>query len=323
MPFSLPAAAGFVSRRLFLSGLAAALLLSVTVRAEEEAEQAPLAPRSLLIALARAGSKLVAVGEHGHILISADEGQTWTQSRVPTRVLLTGVSFSDPTHGWAVGHDGVILATTDGGVTWHHQDAGDQLNTIYLDVRFLDNVHGIAVGAYGKYVSTSDGGRTWAPGKPIDDEVHFNRLTVSPDNSTLYLAGESGLLLTSADRGAAWSRIAVPYEGSLFSLICSDTRTLVLGGLRGHIFLTTDQGANWQPQESEPKVLLMGGLRLRDGTLVFSGQGGHFFISRDAGRSFTHWKPEGFGTSVSDLIEAGDGWVVTVGEAGAVRLRLP
>jgi len=76
------------------------------------AERAPLASRSLLLAIAPAGQRLVAVGERGHILLSDDQGQTWSQAEsVPTRSLLTGVCFGNDGQGVAVGHDEVILTT--------------------------------------------------------------------------------------------------------------------------------------------------------------------------------------------------------------------
>ncbi|WVM93430.1 hypothetical protein ULG90_05695 [Halopseudomonas pachastrellae] len=34
------------------------------------------------------------------------------------RQLLTAVYFVDDKRGWAVGHDSLILNTTDGGATW-------------------------------------------------------------------------------------------------------------------------------------------------------------------------------------------------------------
>ena len=323
MLFCLNAAAGTFTRRFFLGALAGALLLTVArLPAAEDAAIAPLAARSLLLDLARAGDALVAVGERGDILRSTDHGKSWTQSPAPTRALLTGVSFPDATHGWAVGHDGVILASPDGGLTWVRQDQGNDLTTIYLDVLFLDAQHGFAAGAYGKFVSTADGGRTWIASKPIDDEVHFNRLAAGPDG-TLYLAGEGGLFLQSSDQGRHWTRAEVPYQGSLFGLVPLGPGAVAVSGLRGHVFITTDGGAQWTPVAVEPKVLLMGGIRLRDGRLLFAGTGGNFFLSADAGRTFTAWKPAGFGTSVADLLEAGDGALITVGEAGAVRLALP
>ncbi len=37
---------------------------------------------------------------------------------------LSGVTFVDASHGWAVGASGAILATTDGGATWNAQGSG-------------------------------------------------------------------------------------------------------------------------------------------------------------------------------------------------------
>ncbi|MBI3884801.1 MAG: hypothetical protein HY302_03605 [Opitutae bacterium] len=295
---------------------------ALTTARAETSELAPLASRALLLDIAHAGDQLVAVGDHGHVLLSADNGRTWTQSLTPTRALLTGVAFADAQHGWAVGHDGVILATTDGGKTWTHQDDGRNLDTIFLDVLFLDARHGFAVGAYGKFLATADGGKTWTPHKPSADEVHYNRITAGPGGE-LYLAGECGLVLVSTDSGQTWTRSEVPYEGSLFGVLPLDDTTLVAYGLRGHILRSPDRGATWQPLNSELPVLIMAGCKLKNGTVVLAGQGGNFFVSRDAGRTFQSWQPAGFGTSVADLTQAADGALVTVGEAGALRVQLP
>src|SRR6187455_2026990 len=81
------------------------------------AQLSPLAGKSLVQAVARAGATLVAVGQRGHILVSADDGKSWRQSPVPVSSDLVSVFFVGERKGWAVGHDGVILATADGGAT--------------------------------------------------------------------------------------------------------------------------------------------------------------------------------------------------------------
>ena len=87
--------------------------------ANKPAEIEPLAAGSLLLDLAVAGNRLVAVGERGHVLLSDDQGATWRQAKsVPTRVMLTAVFFVDAQYGWAVGHDETILNTADGGENW-------------------------------------------------------------------------------------------------------------------------------------------------------------------------------------------------------------
>ncbi|MDI1337655.1 MAG: YCF48-related protein [Lacunisphaera sp.] len=308
-----------------LSRLISALLaasVALPLGAAESSEPAPLAARALLLDVVRAGDKLVAVGDRGHIVLSADGGRTWTQSLAPTRAMLTGVAFPDAQHGWAVGHDGVILATADGGQIWSRQDDGQGLDTVWLDVLFRDARHGFVVGAYGKFLVTADGGQSWTAVRPSPDEVHFNRITAGPDGY-LYLAGESGTVLASHDGGATWLKAEVPYDGSLFGILPLDGGCIIAYGLRGHILRSDDHGTNWAQLNSEVKVLIMGGTRLQNGVIVLGGQGGNFFLSRDAGKTFTHWKPADFGTSVADLIEAGNNAIIAVGEAGAVRLELP
>jgi photosystem II stability/assembly factor-like uncharacterized protein len=316
-------AAGFRARRfcVCLSGLAV-LLGAGSSLADVASEPAPLAAQALLLDVARAGEKLVAVGDHGLVVLSRDNGRTWAQSLTPTRALLTGVSFPDAQHGWAVGHEGVILHTGDGGLTWQRQDDGHVVENVYLDVLFIDPLHGFVVGAYGKFLATEDGGKTWQPGHPSRDEVHYNRISHGPDG-WLYLSGESGTTLVSQDGGKNWSKSEVPYDGSLFGVLPLGGGRILTYGLRGHILRSEDHGAVWEPVNNAVQVLIMGGIRLQNGAIILAGQGGNFFISRDSGRSFKPWKPDGFGTSVADLIEAGDGFILTVGEAGAVRLKLP
>ncbi len=78
-----------------------------------------LAARSLLLGVARAGNRLVAVGQRGHIVYSTDGGASWKQASVPVSSDLTAVFFVDDKQGWVVGHDGVVLHTVDSGDTWH------------------------------------------------------------------------------------------------------------------------------------------------------------------------------------------------------------
>src|SRR5205807_1877706 len=64
------------------------------------AEPARLAAQSLLIAVATAGPRLVAVGDRGIIVLSDDRGRSWTQAPdVPTQALLPGVCFQDAGRG--------------------------------------------------------------------------------------------------------------------------------------------------------------------------------------------------------------------------------
>ena len=83
---------------------------------ERPARASALAGARLITGIARAGNRLVAVGQRGHVVLSDDGGQRWTQATVPVSSDLTAVRFVDAQVGYATGHDGVVLGTRDGGL---------------------------------------------------------------------------------------------------------------------------------------------------------------------------------------------------------------
>ena len=152
-PSTLMAALGRLSRQSAAS-LAAFLFATVAIPANA------LAPRTLLLDGAFAGPDIVAVGERGTIIRSVDHALTWETVAAVTTATLTGVAFAeDGKHGWAVGHDALILATTDAGRSWHKQWQGSNLSDSFLDVLVLTPTDVIAVGAYGLFLRSADGGQ--------------------------------------------------------------------------------------------------------------------------------------------------------------------
>ncbi|HET7793999.1 MAG TPA: YCF48-related protein, partial [Rhizobacter sp.] len=155
-----------------LGGAALAAPPSFVDPLDQPALASGLAAKGPMGALSMAGDRLVAAGARGHVLFSGDAGQTWSQAKVPVSSDLVAVTFADAQHGWAVGHDSVIIATTDGGKTWVRQLDGRQsadpkqgdrgAENPLLDVWFADARQGWAVGAFGQIRHTQDGGATWS-----------------------------------------------------------------------------------------------------------------------------------------------------------------
>lgn len=304
-------------RRIPWIGLVASLALA-PLRAADSPE---LAAQSLLLDAQVVGHKVVAVGAYGHILLSADDGRTWELAVVPTQATLTAVHFPDARHGWAVGHDAQVLASADGGRTWTRQYQGSDLDAPLLSVLFLDPETGFAVGAYGQFLSTADGGNTWTARRIIDQDRHFNRITVGPAG-VLYIAGEQGTLLRSMDRGATWQPIPSPYTGSFYGILPLSADTLLAYGLRGRIYRSEDNGARWQLVPVGPQVLLATAVRLPDGVIVMTGAARTFLVSRDGGRTFAPWDAP-LTTPVAELVATADGRLLAFGEAGVTALPAP
>lgn len=284
----------------------------------EPAVMSDLAPRSLLLDVARAGESLVAVGGRGHIVVSDDAGHSWEQVPCPTRATLTGVDFVNPQRGWAVGHDTVILATEDGGRSWDLVYSDVEAEAPLLDVRFSSATVGVALGAYGSYLETTDGGATWEGRWISDFDFHNHTLDRAPDG-TLYIAAEAGAIFRSDDDGVSWQELPSPYEGSFFGTVPLADGVVLVHGLRGHIFRSEDRGATWTAIESGTVAMLTDGLQLDDGRVVLVGLGGTVLTSDDLGRTFEQ-VPRPDRLSIQALTVAPDGALVVVGEGGVRRL---
>jgi len=309
--------------------------------ANKPAEIEPLASQSLLLDLAMAGGRMVAVGERGHVLLSDDRGATWRQARsVPTRAMLTAVFFADSEYGWAVGHDETIINTVDGGETWTRSHFAPEAQQPLLDLWFANRVSGIAVGAYGAYFTTNDGGRHWAsakfapppaPKKPgaaaggpaTDDEpppdYHLNRI-VGVGNR-LYVAAEGGQLYRSDNRGASWRALPSPYEGSFFGLVPIRGDGLLAFGLRGHLFRSADAGETWHELDSHTTAMLTDGVAINDLRVVIGGLAGVLLTSGDAGETFRLTQQDDR-KGVSALLPGPAGAVIVAGEGGVRTIRL-
>lgn len=305
---------------------------------------APLAARSLLLDLARAGDRVFAVGERGHVLYSTDEGASWTQVPVPGSANLAAVSFASPEHGCVVGHAGIILCTWDGGAQWQRVRFTPEDGQPLLDVWLADAERGVAVGAYGMVVVTADGGRSWEevpfepaplPGAelpvPAEDELdagvdlglefHLNTLAAEPGGA-LFLGAEAGRLFRSDDVGRSWRELPSPYEGSFYGILPLDGATLLAFGLRGHLFRSEDGGASWQPIETGTVAMLTSGARRDDTTVVISGMTGVLLVSRDGGQSFTMTQQDDR-KAIAAVLGAADATLIVAGEGGVRRLPLP
>ena len=282
----------------------------------------PLVAESLLLDGAVSESRLTVIGERGHIVISSDDGASWRQANVPTRVLLTAVHMHDALVGWAVGHDAIILRTSDGGESWAivHEAPEEQLPL--LDVWFRDQYRGFAVGAYGYALATDDGGDTWSRVAISGDDYHLNALipaTGQEAGSTrLYIAAEAGVIYRSEDGGDSWKELESPYAGSWFGGLALNKEEVMLTGLRGNLFRSGDSGNTWQRISTGTQATLTSAVLLSSGAIMVTGLEGVVLISHDGGRSVVSRNlPTREG--ISTALPLADGGVLLVGEFGVVR----
>lgn len=260
--------------------------------ASAAAVRVPHATQATMLASVRAGSRIVAVGDHGIVLLSDDSGKSHRQAKaVPTDVTLTSVSFVDDRHGWAVGHWGVVLRTTDGGETWTLQRTDAQQDRPLFAVHFFDGQHGVAVGLWSLVLVTQDGGGHWeAVEMPIPDgskKADFNLLGLFADaKGHLFAPAERGMVLRSDDQGHHWSYLATGYKGSFWTGIATPDGKLFVAGLRGSLYRSADDGRTWSRIDTRSKSSITA-LVIDGSQVVGVGLEGLVLHSSDGGASFT------------------------------------
>lgn len=253
---------------------------------------APEARSAMILGVARAGSRVVAVGEQGVILLrDAPDAPLRQAKAVPVDATLTAVSFADGRRGWAAGHWGVILATSDGGEHWQQQRLDTGSDRPFFALHFFDAEHGVAVGLWSLVMTTGDGGKTWTERKlepPTEGrKADLNLLGLFADaNGTLYATAERGMVLRSTDQGASWRYLPTGYKGSFWSGIALDDGSLLVGGQRGSLYRSEDGGAHWTALDSGAKLSITAFAK-QGQDVVAVGLEGFVAISRDGGKTFT------------------------------------
>lgn len=297
-----------LSYQTIICGLSVLLVCALSGNpATTPSERMPLSPKSLLLDVASINDEIIVVGERGHILKSRDEGTTWRQIVTPTRATLTNVRFLDYRYGWASGHSGVILSTSDGGDSWNMiSDVDPEIS--YFDAWFFDERNGVFIGAYGEYVTTDDAGVSLKKEWISEEELHFYDISSSPEG-TLYIAGEAGQLLKSRNQGLTWKTVDLPYSGSLFGILTLDDDTLLTYGLRGHLLRSTDGGESWKTIETDTMAMLTDAVVLASGTILISTITETLLLSGDGGVSFHTLNQDGIDGTVA-LTESSSGSTV-------------
>ncbi|MBA3030578.1 MAG: hypothetical protein FP816_17440 [Desulfobacteraceae bacterium] len=213
---------------------------------------------SLLLDIEKAGKRLVVVGERGHILYSDDNGVSWQQVHCPTSVTLTGLSFPTSEKGWAVGHDGVVLHTNDGGESWVVQLNGFEENKL-----------------------NSEHAKMLLSAKELE-------LESAAEDKKMELTDELEELRYQYESYEAAVKDGACCDPLLDVYFLNDREGFVIGAY-GLFFHTDDGGTSWTPSWNHianPDKRHLNAFAANEGNLYIAGESGMLFRSRDGGKSW-------------------------------------
>jgi photosystem II stability/assembly factor-like uncharacterized protein len=298
----LPAALAGVA----IAGLAGLAGLVMAATGSRPIELPPLRPatlsahaaQSVTLSVARAGSRLVAVGERGLVLLSDDGGAQWRQVAVPTSVTLAAVKFTTPRAGWAVGHYGVVLATRDGGLSWQLQFDGVRAAALAQEAALARQA---ALAA-----STASAAAPAVPAAPTEATRAAKAVTEAarlvadgPDKPFLdlhftderhgFIVGAYNLLFETDDGGVTWrprlDALDNPKGNHLYAITGSGA-VLYIAGEQGVLFRSDDGGRSFTRLASPYAGSWFALALMPDGGVVAGGLRGNAFHSADQGASW-------------------------------------
>lgn len=307
-------------------------------------------PERLLVAsIARQGTRYVAVGEQGQILIADAAQGPWRSAQLDKQrgSTFTRAGFIGEGVALAVGHDGWIVRSADAGETWSEVFYGGDGSDPLLGLAGPYDGRLFAFGAFGLFAVSDDAGQTWQkreiaiepaegaePAGAGYDPFANADASIDPNadpfanfdtnalggtghlndmtqaaDGSLILVGERGLLLRSTDKGENWKALPEIYAGSLFGVLMLPSKTLVAFGMRGHAFRSEDNGQTWQEAEVPTATSLFGGAVSAQGHVLLGGAGNTVLSSSDDGKTYTLLTGSAGNTIAALQALPGGGWL--------------
>jgi photosystem II stability/assembly factor-like uncharacterized protein len=192
------------------------------------------------------------------LLFSGDNGETWTRQGLdilPDGIQLVDVFAIDREHVWAVGSQGLVLRTSNGGTNWEKTEVtGAGAGGNFLCISICKNKIWIS-GEAGLIISSDDNGQSWT-GFDLPDNVkeYIIQGIFAINDDIIYAVGNkavppnAGLVLRTLDGGGTWEEIELNNnynENGWIGVKATDTDHVVIYGGRGHYAVTANAGKQW------------------------------------------------------------------------------
>jgi photosystem II stability/assembly factor-like uncharacterized protein len=209
------------------------------------------------------------------------DGWEW-QNPTPQGNWIYSSYFFSTDLGFAVGDNGTIIKTDDGGENWTRvtsssieqffsihfptlnigyivgggatvlktTDGGDtweslvcsQPQDIFKSTYFISSDTGFITSAYGKIFKTTDGGTSWSQ---ISLSIHSLLEVEFTDANNGIVVGDYGKIFKTIDCGESWTLISSGVDNTLFSCCYVDSTTIIVVGSLNAVLKSINGGNSW------------------------------------------------------------------------------
>jgi len=181
-----------------------------------------------------------------NIFKTTNGGTNWDASYYFQHAIYTSVYFTSYEAGFAVGNDGLVSRTFDGGKSWYSSRISNVVEdppfNLFRSVYFTDSLNGFITGDFGLFFQTTNGGSNWFHQK--ESIKHFYDVSFL-NESTGYTCGQSGAIMKTTNGGSKWNLLYTGFNGNLNDMYFFNTEVGIAVGDSGKVLKTNDGGNNW------------------------------------------------------------------------------
>ena len=260
----------------------------------------------------------------GHVLVSEDNGATWTEKAHDFGQRALTVSAPTPTTVFTtIDNADTVYKSADGGDTWTAVYAPVTAGTDIYALGFKSAMVGYLGTGDGDIAKTTDGGDTWtALTSPFTNDV---RALDVLDDDIVFFAGDGGVAYRTTDGGVTFDSMATGIPGNYFTIGFKNPQVGFVSGDSGGVYIsrTMDGGETWEPLTLPAEVEGSGSKRstlFPANSVALGGIGGYLVYSDDMGDTWDVIPPVSSEAIYDGVWTRDHSAVMVTGSSGVFRI---
>lgn len=167
----------------------------------------------------------------------------WYSTQLPVTDQVRDITFVDSYRGWAVGNNGMVLTTYDGGWSWQqvYYGNGPMGSSQLYGINFVNADTGFIASFTDRNIyRTTNGGASW---QSINPSVSTYWRDISIAGRSVYIGGSYGYVYYSHDAGNTWD-FSITNQSTISKMSAIDSKHAFASAQYG-VNYTKDGGKSW------------------------------------------------------------------------------